>query len=388
MNNILENYFACIYLGMIGDKIGFNDGQGERNNEFKIYVNKNEEYDNELRDVYNTILYMFIENGGIIGFNIDNKLISDDTIMHMDTIHGLNSDFKNKNELYNNITNNYLDSFKNIDMMKKIFLAGRQTIESIININSGVDWKKFIYNKNAGGSGGPMRTMAIGLAFNYNNDLLKLIESSIMITSITHPNCLAFIGSIASAIFTSYAINQISLELWIFEFLLLLESDIINNIIEKIKPNYIEFFEEDKKEYIFKIKTYIETSFDNYTYIVNQNAFRSRFQYSRISYYYENFSSNKKIIYPGSGADDCIIIAYDCLLLSKNNYEKLIYTSMVSIGDTDTVGSIASAWYGALYGFNNVPTNLLNKNHKYYIEFKEIAEKIYNKFYQKKIINF
>ena len=59
-----------------------------------------------------------------------------------------------------------------------------------------------------------------------------------------------------------------------------------------------------------------------------------------MQYYYENFATNKRVFNPGSGADDCVIIAYDCLLMSKNNYEKLIYTSMIHIGDSDTTGSI------------------------------------------------
>ena len=57
------------------------------------------------------------------------------------------------------------------------------------------------------------------------------------------------------------------------------------------------------------------------TYIHNVNnenhSIRKLFSFERMEYYHNNFSENKKIFYPGSGADDCIIIAYDSLLLSK-----------------------------------------------------------------------
>ena len=100
-------------------------------------------------------------------------------------------------------------------------------------------------------------------------------------------------------------------------------------------------------------------------------------------YYYDNFSTDKKVINPGAGADDCIIIAYDCLLMSKDNYEKLIFTSMINIGDSDTIGSIASAWYGALYGFKNISENL--KEYSRYNEIKDLVKKLYDKYYDKEV---
>ena len=208
----------------------------------------------------------------------------------------------------------------------------------------------------------------------------SLIESSIMISSITHPNCVSFIGSIVSALFTSYAINDIAIETWIFELIRLLESNIIDDIIEKIKPNYIEYFIEDKKSYLNKLLTYVEHSFDdNYNFLINDTHLRCVLPWKRTLYYFEEFSTNKKIMYPGAGADDCIIIAYDCLLMSKNNYEKLIYTSMLNIGDSDTIGTIASAWFGALYGFINIPNNLIVKN-KFYKSIIDNTTLLYNKF--------
>jgi ADP-ribosylglycohydrolase len=389
MNNKFDKYFASIYLASIGDKIGFGNGKREKNyiNEM-ITVENNPTYEALGEGLSTLMIFRFIAEGGIYGLDIENLLISDDTEMHLDTIQGLIEPYNDRDELYNNVTKYYVNTFKDIAHMRDILLAGRQTIDAIKNINDGANWKNFPYNKIAGGSGGPMRTMCIGLAFYQHNDLLKLIESTIMITSITHPNCIAFLGSITSALFTSYALRDMNIETWIFELIRLLETNMIDDIIERLKPNYIEFFKEDKKLFLFKLNTYIETSFDNYNYIISDTSHRMIYPWKRMMYYYENFASNKKVINPGSGADDSVIIAYDCLLMSRNNYEKLIYMSMINIGDSDTIGSIVSAWYGALYGFERSTDIVVNKLDKYYTLIEQLTIGLYEKYYEKKISSF
>jgi ADP-ribosylarginine hydrolase len=383
MTEKIDKYFASIYLAAMGDKIGFDNGNREQNYMKSPIYTYDKDWEKIGHHVSFKMIFEFISNGGISAININELRESDDTIMHLDTITGLLQDYKNKDELYNNICKNYIDSFKDLTYAKDVLLAGRQTIEAIKSINSGMNWKLFAYNKSAGGNGGTMRTMCLGLVYYKSSNILALIETAIMISSITHPNCISFIGSILSALFTSYAIRDTEPETWIFEAIRLLESTIIDDIIEKIKPNFIEFFKEDKKTFLNKLLTYVEQSFDdNYNYIITSTHNRSIYPWKRTLYYYEDFSTNKKILYPGSGGDDCIIIAYDCLLLSKNNYEKLIYTSMLNIGDSDTIGSIASAWYGALYGFKNIPLNLIIDNNLYQT-INKYAIELHTKYFNK-----
>ena len=387
MSNKFEHFFASIYLAIVGDKIGFGNGDREKNYNHSIVIDKdNTDYESFVEGLSLKMIFKFIEQGGITGLDMDLLIPSDDTIMHLATIWGFINPYSNKDELYDNIVKLYLDTFKEhgISYMRDTLLVGRQTLEAIKNIKNGINWRNFSYSNTAGGSGGPMRTMCIGLCFYQTSNLNKLIESSIMITSITHPNCTAFIGSIVSALFTSYAIRDMNPETWIFELINLLESETIDNIIEKIKPNYIENFKEDKKDFLYKLRTYVEDSYDEYNY--NINISRKLYPSKRMIYYFENFSSNKKRFNPGSGADDVIIIAYDCLLMSKSNYEKLIYTSMINIGDSDTIGTIASAWYGAFYGFENVPLNLINKNEA--ADIRTMSTKIHEKYYEKTIKDF
>lgn len=52
---------------------------------------------------------------------------------------------------------------------------------------------------------------------------------------------------------------------------------------------------------------------------------------------------------------DAVIIAYDALLGCNKSWEELCKRAMLHGGDNDTTGCIAGAWYGALYGFEDVP---------------------------------
>merc|ERR1711904_396375 len=68
---------------------------------------------------------------------------------------------------------------------------------------------------------------------------------------------------------------------------------------------------------------------------------------------------------PGSKGYDCVLIAYDALLWvatqmridssAADRWAELCYRATLHRGDNDSTGSIASAWFGALHGFDGVP---------------------------------
>ena len=47
--------------------------------------------------------------------------------------------------------------------------------------------------------------------------------------------------------------------------------------------------------------------------------------------------------------------SYDALLGSKDSWSELCLRGMLHGGDSDSTGTIAAAWYGALYGLDHVP---------------------------------
>ena len=67
--------------------------------------------------------------------------------------------------------------------------------------------------------------------------------------------------------------------------------------------------------------------------------------------------------------------------MSRDNYERLIYLSMIHLGDSDTTGIIASNWYGALYGFKNVYDHLYKNDNLYDIVMNN-SKKLYNIYFK------
>ena len=89
----------------------------------------------------------------------------------------------------------------------------------------------------------------------------------------------------------------------------------------------------------------------------------------------------------GASGDDAPLIAYDALLgaifdkprdrLAPENdpdavrWEQLCLRGTLHGGDSDSTAILASAWYGALYGFAGVP-----KNHYFAVEYSDRAVKL------------
>ena len=57
----------------------------------------------------------------------------------------------------------------------------------------------------------------------------------------------------------------------------------------------------------------------------------------------------------GASGHDVCIIAYDALLGCQGSWEELCSRSCLHAGDSDSKGTLACAWWGALVGFKDVP---------------------------------
>ena len=372
-----DKIHACLLLGIIGDKIGFENG----NREFYL-LDQIPKYDSsifkiKINELSLFMLLEFIKNGGISGIDTNKLIYSDDSIMLLANTEIFLNKFKNINDYLNKLLKKYIKDFDNESVMRNKYKAGVHTMNTIRFIkNNNNKWKKREYEKSGGGSGGSMRSSIYGIIFDYKTQLNKLIKYSIYSCMITHMNGIAIIGSLLNSLFTSYALDNIDIEKWIFYGLNILKSNYIDEIIQNKFIHIYDNFLKDKYLYIDSIQLYIEQNFINEKY--NYNILRELEPGERIMYYYENFS-NKESFFPGSNSRDSIIMSYDCLLMAKNNYEKLIYYSMIHLGDSDTTGMIASNWYGAYYGFDK-KYNYIYINDKYYDITKKISEKIILKY--------
>jgi ADP-ribosylglycohydrolase len=372
-----NKFKACMILAGLGDVIGFNNGIYEFNNSNEFSINTiGNNYIDEGSNYSNYIIFDFINTCGFYNCPLPNMTISDDTVFHISIAKALIESDDNEGNLLTNIEKNMIKEIntadKITDMINK-YGIGNVTLNSLKKIKNGDNWLKFSYKEHDGGTGGCMRTMCIGLIYPNINQREKLIKLALLSTRITHNNAIAWLGAITSALFVALAVNNIEPSNWIFELISLLESTIIDNIVEENIPNDYVNYIKDKKIFVDKWKKYQQIRFDKYKF---REIKLMMFPNYRSKFYHEMFSFNKNKIYPGAGGDDSVIIAYDALLDAKDNWEKLVVYSMLHVGDSDTTGTIAGAFYGATYGITKI-AKLMTKKFNMAGELSDIGAQLY-----------
>jgi len=367
--DMLKKFQACIVLHSLGDTIGFKNGEWEFN-----YGNKNVSL-----SFSNELLYEFIELGGINKIILKSWLVSDDTIMHLATARALIKNYETLEDLYKGFVAEYIKSFD--DMISRA--PGVGTEKSVELLKRGIKWNEVPYDHSRIGNGSAMRSSVIGLAFHKKEDFQKLMEVSIEAGRITHNSAIGMLASFTAALFTAYAIRNISPTKWAIKLVKILKSDKIEKYLEKTRG--LTDYNKDKNEFIDRWKLYINKRFVGSQFVdiksMRNPEFRTRF-------FYDNFAHKTNVQkMPGATGDDALIIAYDALLdchidngeISFPSWEKLVVYSMLHAGDSDTTGAIAGSWYGALYGYIDVPESNLT-----YLEYKsksiKLGEEIYIKY--------
>ena len=366
-----ERYIATMVLHGLGDTIGFNNSKWE-------FMNTNSLQDNTTEKFYE-----FIDYGGINCVPQKGWLISDDTIMHVAVAKALLKPYDTLEQLYNHIVDEFIVAFnfftKNGEFEKR--QIGKTLLESLRQIAKGRKWNGMEYDYYAGGSGASMRSLCIGLAYHGINNREQLIQVGIESSRITHNSTVGFLGGLVSALFTAYAIENISLDKWPFLLLELFRSNVIDDYRKSTDRDY-DRYSKDVHIFIDKWTTYINGNFDDDGNHIKRRSTKNLV--IRTQYYYNTFRFGDipEQEFPGSGGDDSVIIAYDCLLDSTGNWEKLVVYSMLHGGDTDTTGCIAAGWYGAIHGLKGVPTSRIdiieNKDELY-----DLGKKLYKKFNNK-----
>ena len=381
--NIEKKILAAFLLGIMGDIIGFANGLHEFNNSNRF---TQDQYGDKFiqigADYSNELVFNFIAQGGFNAHPCPEWTVSDDSIMLFANSNAIIKWYKNgsneMSELINLIRLEYINLIKDrisLEKFERVYCGGLTTISYLKKLKNGDDYKSFAYDDKAGGSGGTMRSMIFGTIFYKPEDKLKLIESCIESCTLTHPNAIAFLGSLVVALFTSYAMQNIVPSRWCFDMLELLETDIIDNYIKTHKEMFYPFYIRDKKIYINKWRDYLEDKFDDYSYTYRKSM---TMKYpSQRSIYYNKFSSRKKDMYPGAGGDDSVIIAYDCLMDSDGSWDKIVFYSMLHVGDSDTTGIIAGYLYGSYYGVDKVYSRMIDNIIDCKEEIYSISDNIY-----------
>ncbi|EGC34471.1 hypothetical protein DICPUDRAFT_34975 [Dictyostelium purpureum] len=348
---IKENVQASMLLSAVGDSMGYRNGKWEFEKSTK------------------SILDSYEKLGGYKNIEINDRdwRLSDDTIMHIATAIAITRPTNTDNEsICKEMATAYIRSME--DMGGRA--PGIQCINSVQLMTPGMKsklykWDEIPYSATAGGCGGSMRSMCIGLKYSGEEQLDDLIELSIESGRITHNNPVGFLGAMVSALFTSYAIRNIEPKEWGTK--LMVEAlPKAKEYLEKTSNNTnrsMEDYEKGWNYFLTAWKSYLKTR----KIPVDLNE-KKKFEDDKIEYpvfpkewssdcsvrdkYYSSISFSG---WWGSSGHDSTIIAYDALLASGNSWEDMIKYSILHGGDNDSTGAIGGAFFGALYGLNGVP---------------------------------
>ena len=324
------------YYQSLGDTLGYNNGKWEFN-----YgdVRAGPDYVNEM-------IYEFISLGGINDIDISNWMASDDTILYMATLETLVSMNLEKVDKIN--INTFGEKLRLAYLAAKPLIANRhpgQITSDSLEIQENIVWNKLPYNSMAKGNGSVMRSGSIGIFFPGKHNRSTLVALAIESSRITHNSTIANLGSIATALFTAYALERVPVNFWPSKFLKLLQSNLIDSYMELAHPTEYSLYIRDKVVFIGQWEKYVRLRFSGTSVRTDQKWMKN--PVLRYKYLVENFSKSCDI--PGSCADDSVIMAYDALLEAGNVFEKAVVYSILHPGDSDTIGSMTLSWYGALY---------------------------------------
>ncbi len=341
---------------IIGDTIGFGNAGVEFNYGFndKVYSNKDAE---RISNYTTKHIFDFITDGGYSAFDIKKKglVSSDDSILTLAVFDAVkNSINKTPDEIIDTIKYKLLEYYLN-DKLKKERKYGNRTVLSLNRIKNNEDWKKRSFSDNAGGCGASIRCMPIGLFYHGEKNRDKLLKISIESSRITHNNPIGYLGGFASALFTALAVEGIEPKKWIHILITFFEKEIIHKFVNENITHDTKYHLQEINNFHRGIIKFINWRFQRTDEVNNKKSLDN---YALRNFLFYKKFSDTRIYNPGSNGLDSVLIAYDSLLASDGNFEKLIYLSMLHAGDSDSTGCIAGALFGAYYGNVNLPKNL------------------------------
>ena len=348
----LEDRFkACMVLAGVGDALGYKNGAYE-------FCHNGPAINNEVQAA-----------GGVgnIKVNVKEWMVSDDTVMHIATAEALVSKWRNVGELYKILATKYKECMHN--------MAGRAPGNTCRDSTSKLRPKKengyFIpFNPRGGGCGAAMRSVPIGLLYNDPDQLDELVAVSIESGRMTHNHPTGFLGSLATALFVSYAFQGKPLVEWGIGLIQTL--DVAWKYIEKMERDVREnkgswdYFKNSWEQYLTDRGIGDGKSGPNFPTPYGPKE-RDRY-YASISF----------AGWGGSSGHDAPMIAYDALLGCSDSWEELCSRAMFHGGDSDSTGIIAAACWGAMRGFEGVP-ECNYKNLEYRKRLVELGKQLHKK---------
>ena len=342
---------ACMVLSGVGDAIGFKNGAWE-------FCRSGERIHEQLQLL-----------GGIEAIKVDPQrwMVSDDTVMHIATAEALVSKWANHEELFHSFAKQYKLCMK--DMTGRA--PGLTCKATVHTLRPGLKNGYVIpFNPRGGGCGAAMRSAPIGIFFSKPEQVEELITVAVEAGRMSHNHPTGFLGSLATALFVSYAIQGKPLEEW--------GVGLIQSV--ELAKQYVEETGRDIKENRENWSYFVEkwTEYLKLRGIENGKSkplFPVKYGVAERDQFYKNCSFSGT---GGASGHDAPMIAYDALLCSGDSWNELCLHSMLHGGDSDSTGIIAAACWGAMYGYKGVPEGHY-KNLEYLKHLESLANKLYKR---------
>ncbi|CAH2308133.1 ADP-ribosylarginine hydrolase-like [Pelobates cultripes] len=333
-----ERYVSAMLLSAAGDALGYR-------NQLWEYCKSGPQIHTELHEL-----------GGLpnIKAALPDWPVSDDTVLHLATAESLATG-KVEEELYHELATRYISAMSDMEGRK----PGPTSILGTSQLRPGEPGGYRIpFNPSGTGCGAAMRSMCIGLRYPQPSELPLLVAVSVESGKMTHNHPTGYLGSLASALFTSLSVQGVPLELWGFR---LLESlPLAFEYVSCSEPgvqSHLDtwnYFRESWERYL-RERGLLQGS--------GPAVFPSQYGPAERDAEYAKWSLDG---WAGRSGHDAPMIAYDALLGAGDSWEELCSRAMFHGGDSDSTGVIAGCCWGALYGLGGVPKGNYNE-----LEYKE-----------------
>ncbi|XP_060583943.1 ADP-ribosylhydrolase ARH1-like [Ruditapes philippinarum] len=333
-----EKYTAGMILSGVGDALGYGRGNWEFCTDGNIIHD-------ELKRI-----------GGLSKLKVNTKewMVSDDTVMHLATAEAIieHKQSVDKLKLYQEIANHYIHCMN--DMVGRAPGITCKEMCRSLQPDKPPNGLRIPFNTRGGGCGAAMRSMCIGLRFPHDVQVNDLVAISIESGRLTHHHPTGYLGSLAAALFTTYAVQDRPLKEW--------GKGLLTTL--KIAKEYVS----NDREALHADSYTIQQNIDHWNYFQTKWEFYLRMrnisdgqsdpiflpdeeQVKKRDHMYRMLSYDD---IGGASGHDAPMIAYDALLACKGNWDDLCYRAMFHGGDSDSTGVIAGCLYGVLYGVDVV----------------------------------
>ncbi|XP_053327049.1 ADP-ribosylhydrolase ARH1-like [Spea bombifrons] len=322
-----DRYLSAMLLSAAGDALGYRNQRWE-------YCPSGPQIHRELQEL-----------GGLksIRASLPDWPVSDDTVLHLATGEGLATG-KLQDELYHELARRYVAAMSDMEGRK----PGPTSILGTSQLRPGEPGGYRIpFNPSGTGCGAAMRAMCIGLRFPRPSELPLLVAVSVESGKMTHNHPTGYLGSLASALFTSLSVQGVPLELW--------GSRLLETL--PLALRYVRDTETDVQPHLDSWG-YLQQSWERYLSErgllrgSGPPVFTSSYGAAERDVEYARWSLDG---WAGRSGHDAPMIAYDALLSAGDSWEELCNRAAFHGGDSDSTGVIAGCCWGARHGLSGVP---------------------------------